>query len=134
MTFSLKQNFVRASAIIIPSILFGSFFLHQEPHAYLILGTVISYFIAFVILHYGKLQNRWGYTLIATLIACYAHAILRTLLELARQGQPISEHFYSLFVASGVLTVVGMGLTLPAWLIFVGLDYFACRMLTRKSN
>lgn len=129
MPLTLKQNFARASAILIPSILFASFFLHQEAHAYLVLGVVISYFIAFVILQYGKFQNRWGYTVVASLASCYADVVLRTFLELLRQNQPLLVHWYALFISSGMLTVVGIGFTLPCWLIFVGLDYLACKVL-----
>ena len=124
----VTHNAIRASASIIPALIAASFFLNGEAERFALIGAIFAYFISFLLLNGAQLKNRLWYTLITILILSYAFCITHAVLEILAKGQSVLMHSYGIFVGSGFLSMMGITIMLPAWLLFILLDYFVCKV------
>ncbi len=122
-----KFSFIRALGVIIPAIMVGSVLLKSTYP--IILGTLISYIFAFCISYWTTL-HRFGYTVVAILVSSYTFSCIKVASSLIKGGGEILPNFYKIFLASGLLSVVMVGVLVPAWLIFLGIDY----LLTKRNS
>ncbi|MCI5052665.1 MAG: hypothetical protein MRY21_05975 [Simkaniaceae bacterium] len=112
---------LRALGVLLPAFMLTSLWLHRPLG--IVLGVALAYLIAF--LFALSCLSRFFYTLVTLLVASYAISILKS----ALMGNFVP---YELFLASGILSLVGVSLIFPAWLIFLGADYLICSGISRE--
>ncbi len=121
---------IRALAVLLPALLFGSFLLKTAPKV--AFGLVVAWVIAFLISEYVKI-GRFGYTLLTAVCVGYLFSIVKTITTMMAKGENAFAHLYEVFIASGIMSVIFLGLLIPAWALFYFLDIMICNALSQKK-
>ncbi len=129
--FSAKQNMVRALAIVIPAIMFSSFYMKTLTP--FLLSLVFAWALAWVFARYVKLQDHAVYSAVLVLVLDYCYASYKAFMALVVQGLPVLANLHKVFLASGVFALLSFGVLLPAWLIFFGLDQWIIKAIKTKK-
>ncbi len=126
-----KKNTVRALAIVIPAIILGTFYL-QGQIIPTVLSVLFAWILAWLFAQYIEMDNRPLYSAIVIVVFSYCLSIERTSLAQLQFGQPLLGNLYHIFTASSFFVVMTVGLLIPSWLIFFGLDHFLCKAIKSR--
>lgn len=131
--FSKEENMVRALAVLVPALILN--FIWPDGFIAGVIKIIFAWMITFLFLQRLSLKNSWIFTAILSLFLTFCYATYDTILNLAQTNiTSLHNFFVNILMNAAIYTVLSFFLTLPAWLLFWGLDFYLCRHIHRRRS
>ena len=124
---------IRALAVMVPALILN--FIWLDSFAAGVVGIIFSWMVTFLFLQRMSLKNSWIFTAILSFFLAFCYAFYDSILSMS-QTKILSLHYFfaNILMNAAIYTMLSFFLTLPAWLLFWGLDFYLCRHLNRHSS
>lgn len=126
--FSIKQNFIRALGVILPSLALCAIWMDSILSS--IIAILFALLLSFLFLLRFSWKNSWLFTAIIMFLITFFYSAYDSLLTLPAGNHQLLFYAQQIFIRSGIFTVISFALALPAWLLFWGIDHQLCRWLS----